>query len=203
MQEEIKGAIRAAEPSGRALRAAWRRLRGWLRDPPYTDEALAGDVRADVLQQVARPRETVAGRSVLPCSPSCAHDQSRNHPVGHQTQKLHRRSLTQPADEDHQGARVEGRRAGDGVQAHRVRAAALADGQRTAPGRSSSGPARSSSTASSPSGPARTPRPRPPDDPRPQMTPGHRRGTGTVYTFSSTKRPSWRTRAEDVLVHDH
>ena len=26
MQEEIKGAIRAAEPSGRALRAAWRKL---------------------------------------------------------------------------------------------------------------------------------------------------------------------------------
>jgi transposase-like protein len=38
-------------------------------------------------------------------------------------------------DQGHQGPRVEGRRAGDGVQADRVRPAPLADGERPAPGR--------------------------------------------------------------------
>ncbi len=38
-------------------------------------------------------------------------------------------------DEGHQGPRVQGRRAGDGVQADRVRPAPLAHGQRTPPGR--------------------------------------------------------------------
>ena len=48
-------------------------------------------------------------------------------------------ATVQAADEGHQGPRVEGRRAGDGVQADRVRAAALADGQRAAPGRARPG----------------------------------------------------------------
>ncbi len=41
----------------------------------------------------------------------------------------------QAADQGHQGPRVEGGRPGDGVQADRVRAAAVADGERPPPGR--------------------------------------------------------------------
>ena len=41
----------------------------------------------------------------------------------------------QAADEGHQGPRIQGRRPGDGLQAHRVRSAPLANGQRTPPGR--------------------------------------------------------------------
>src|SRR5207244_3418112 len=37
-------------------------------------------------------------------------------------------------DQGHQGPRLEGRRSRDGVQAHRIRAAPLADGQRPPPG---------------------------------------------------------------------
>ena len=45
----------------------------------------------------------------------------------------------QAADEGHQGSRIEGGRAGDGVQADRVRPAPLARGERPAPGRARPG----------------------------------------------------------------
>jgi hypothetical protein len=47
-------------------------------------------------------------------------------------------------------------------------------------------------------GPARTPHPRPPEAP----LPGDDFVTARPSTVSGAKRPRWRPRAEDVLVHD-
>ena len=61
-------------------------------------------------------------------------------PADHQPDRVHLRDGTAP-DQGHQGARLAGRRAGHGVQAHRVRPRPLARRQRTPPRRP--GPRRS------------------------------------------------------------
>ncbi len=66
-----------------------------------------------------------------------------------------------PSYEGHQGPRLEGRRAGHGLQAHRIRPAPLAHGQRPAPGRARPRRSPCSSTANS----SNDPRTRPPRRP--------------------------------------
>jgi hypothetical protein len=126
--------------SGQRMRFSSAILPPWARKTPQVSEVLPllylhGLSSGDFVPALGQFLGTGAGLSSSTVHEADRDVEGRGRGVSDRVDLRH----GQAADEDHQGARVEGRRAGDGVQAHRVRAAALADGQRTAPGRARPG----------------------------------------------------------------